>query len=73
MPSHQLLSTPTSSSSGTDWSRLPSPTMSRPYKGKNLPSVKHGNEGTDAGMCGDITRLGNGTLHSPYPGMKFQM
>jgi hypothetical protein len=46
--------------------------MSRPYKGKNLPSVKRSDEGTDTGMCGDITRLGNGTRHSPYPGTKFQ-
>jgi hypothetical protein len=42
---------------GGDWSRLPSPMMSRPCKGKNFPSVKRGNEGTDARMCGDITRL----------------
>jgi hypothetical protein len=45
---------------------------SQPYKGKNLPSVKHGDEGIDAGMFGDITRQGSGTQHSPYPGMKFQ-
>jgi hypothetical protein len=34
---------------------------SRPCKGKNLPSVKHGDEGTYAGMFGDITRLGSET------------
>jgi hypothetical protein len=45
---------------------------SQPYKGKNLPSVKHGDEGTDARMFGDITRLGSGTQRSPYLGMKFQ-
>jgi hypothetical protein len=72
VPSQQLLSTPTSSSSGEDWSRLPSPTMSRPCKGKNLPSVKLGDEGTNAGMFGDITRFGTGTRHSPYSGTKFQ-
>jgi hypothetical protein len=46
--------------------------MSRPCKGKNLPSVKHGDEGTDAGMFGDITRLRSRTQRSSYPGMKFQ-
>jgi hypothetical protein len=46
--------------------------MSRSCKGKNLPSVKRGDEGIDAGMCGDITRLGNGTQRSPYPGTKLQ-
>jgi hypothetical protein len=45
---------------------------SRPCRGKNLPSVKHGDEGTSAGIFGDITRLGSGTQHSPYLGMKFQ-
>jgi hypothetical protein len=33
----QLLSTPTSSSSGGDWSHLSSPTTSQPCQGKNLP------------------------------------
>jgi hypothetical protein len=46
--------------------------MSRPCKGKNLPSVKHGDEGTNAGIFSDITRLVSGTQRSPYPGMKFQ-
>jgi hypothetical protein len=41
-------------------------------QGEEPPSVKHGGEGTDAGMFGDITRLGSGTQRSPYPGMKFQ-
>jgi hypothetical protein len=40
--------------------------------GKNLPSVKHGDEGTGAGLFGDITRLGNRTQHSPYLGMNFR-
>jgi hypothetical protein len=34
--------------------------------------VKRGDEGIDAGMCGDITRLGNGTRCSTYPGTKLQ-
>jgi hypothetical protein len=57
---------------GGDWSHLPSPTTSQPCKGKNLPSAKHDDEGTDAGMCGDITRPGNRTRRSQYPGTKFQ-
>jgi hypothetical protein len=66
----QLLSTPTSSSLGEDWSHLPSPTTSQPCQGKNLPSEKLGDGGTDTGIFGDITRLGSGTYHSSYPGMK---
>jgi hypothetical protein len=50
----------------------PSPMMSQLCKGRNLPSVRHGDGGTDTGTCGDITRLGNGIRHSPYPGMKPQ-
>jgi hypothetical protein len=46
---------------GGDWNHLPSSTTSRLCKGKNLPSVKHNDEGTDAKMFGDITRLGSGT------------
>jgi hypothetical protein len=42
------------------------PTMQR----EELPSVKHGDGGTDAGTCGDITRLGNGIRRSLYPGTK---
>jgi hypothetical protein len=57
---------------GGDWSRLPSPTTSQPCKEKNLPSVKHDDEGTDAEMFGDITRLESRTRHSPYPRTKFQ-
>jgi hypothetical protein len=64
-------STLTSSSSRGDWSHLPSLTTSRLCKGKNLPSVKHDDEGTDAGMFSDITRLGSGIQRSLYPGMKF--
>jgi hypothetical protein len=52
---------PTFSSSGGDWSQHPSPTMSQPCMGKNLPSVRHDDGGTDARTCDDITRLGNGT------------
>jgi hypothetical protein len=55
---------------GGDWSHLPSPMMSQPCQGKNLPTEKLSDEGTDAGMFGDITRLGSGTQRSPYPGMK---
>jgi hypothetical protein len=55
-----------------DWNRLPSPKTSRPCRGKNLPSEKLGDEGTDAGIFGDITRLGSGTQHNLYLGMKFQ-
>jgi hypothetical protein len=68
----QLLSTPTSSSSGGDWSRLPSPTTSQPCKGKNLPSVKRDDRGTDTGTCRDIMRLGNRIRRSSYPGTKLQ-
>jgi hypothetical protein len=46
--------------------------MSRPCRGKSLPSEKLGAEGTDAGIFGDITRLGSETQHNPYLGMKFQ-
>jgi hypothetical protein len=35
--------------------------MSQPCMGKNLPSVRHDDGGTDARTCDDITRLGNGT------------
>jgi hypothetical protein len=34
--------------------------------------MKCGDGGTDVGTCGDITRLGNGTQRSPYPGTKLQ-
>jgi hypothetical protein len=46
--------------------------MSQPSQGKNLPSEKLGDEGTDAGIFGDITELGSGTQRSPYLGMKFR-
>jgi hypothetical protein len=46
--------------------------MSQPCKGKNLPSMRHADGGTDAGTCGDITRLGNTIWRSPYPGTKLQ-
>jgi hypothetical protein len=69
-PSHRLLSTPTSSSSGGHWSQHPSPTMSLPCKGKNLSSVKCDDGGTDAGTYGDITKRGNGIQRSPCPATK---
>jgi hypothetical protein len=46
--------------------------MSQPCKGRNLPSVRHDDGGTDARTCGDITRLGNGIRRSLYPRMKPQ-
>jgi hypothetical protein len=61
---------PTSSSSGGYWSHLPSVTTSQPCQGKNLPNEKLGNGGTDAGIFGDITRLGSGTQRNLYPRMK---
>jgi hypothetical protein len=39
-------------------------------QGKNLPSEKLGDEGTDAGIFVDITKLGSGTQRNPYLGMK---
>jgi hypothetical protein len=50
----------------------PPQTMSQPCKGKNLPSVKRDDGGTDAGTCNDITWLGNGTRRSPYPKTNLQ-
>jgi hypothetical protein len=44
--------------------------MSQPCRGKNLPSEKLNDKGTDAKIFGDITRLGSGTQRSPYLGMK---
>ena len=46
--------------------------MCLPSKGKNLPSVKRVDGGTDVGTCGDITKLGNRILRSPYPETKPQ-
>jgi hypothetical protein len=46
--------------------------MSQPCQGKNLPSEKLDDEGTDGGIFSDITRLGSGTQRSPYLGMKSQ-
>jgi hypothetical protein len=56
-------STPTSSSSG-EQSRPPSPTTSRPYPERNPLSGSPANEGTDAEISGDITRLESGTRRS---------
>jgi hypothetical protein len=44
--------------------------MSQPCQGKNLPSEKLGDKGTDVGIFDDIMRLGSETQHSPYPRMK---
>ena len=38
--------------------------------GEDLPSEKLSDGGTDAGIFGDITRLGSETRRWPYPGMK---
>jgi hypothetical protein len=46
--------------------------MSQPCQGKNLPSEKLCDEGTDAEIFGDIMKLGSGTQRSPYLGMKSQ-
>jgi hypothetical protein len=47
---------PTSSSSGGEWNRPPSPTMNRPCLGKNLLSGKLVDGGTDAVMPDDIMK-----------------
>jgi hypothetical protein len=44
--------------------------MSQPCLGKNLLSEKLDDGGTDAGIFGDITKLGSGTRRSLYPEMK---
>jgi hypothetical protein len=64
------LSTLTSSSSREEWNHLPSPTTSQPCLGKNLLSGKLVDEGTHAGMFGDIMKLENETRHSLYPKMR---
>jgi hypothetical protein len=50
---------PTSSSSG-EWSRLPSPTTSRPHPEKNRLNENLADGGTGAGTFDDITRPENG-------------
>jgi hypothetical protein len=45
---------------------------SQPCRGKNLPSEKLDDGGTDARIFDDITKLGSETQRSPYPGMKSQ-
>jgi hypothetical protein len=62
----------TSSSSGKEWNRLPSPTTSQPCLWKNLLSEKLADGGTDAGMFGDIMKLENETRRSLYLEMRFQ-
>jgi hypothetical protein len=44
------------------------PTM----QGEEPPSEKLSDEGTNAGIFGDVTRLESRTQHSPYLGVKFQ-
>jgi hypothetical protein len=66
----QLHSTPTSSSSGEEWNRLPSPTTSQPCLGKNPLSEKLADGGTNIGMFGDIMKLENKTWRSLYLEMR---
>jgi hypothetical protein len=40
--------------------------MNLPCKGRNLPSVMPGDGETDTGMCGGITKPGNGNQRNPY-------
>jgi hypothetical protein len=44
--------------------------MSQPCQGKNLPSEKLSDKGTNTEIFGNIMKLGSGTQRSPYPGMK---
>ena len=46
--------------------------MSLPCKGMNLPSVMPDDKETNAEMCDDIMKLGNGIWRSPCPGTKPQ-
>ena len=57
--SRQLHSTPTSSLSGGEWNRPPSPTTNQLFLGKNLFSGKLVDEGTDAVTLSDILKLEN--------------
>jgi hypothetical protein len=70
LSSQQLHSTPTSSSSGGEWNRAPSPTMNQPCLGKNLLSEKLADKGTDAGMLGDIMKPESETQRIPYHEMR---
>jgi hypothetical protein len=58
-PRQQRHSIPTSSSSG-EWSRLPSPTTSRPHPEKNHLNENPADGETGAGTFDDITRPENG-------------
>jgi hypothetical protein len=69
-PPYILLSTLMSSSFRGDWIHCPSPTMSLPYRGRNLPSVMPGDGETDTETCTDITKPKNGTQRNPYLGTK---
>jgi hypothetical protein len=44
--------------------------MNLPCRGRNLPIVMPDDGETDAGMCGDIMKLRNGTQRNPYLGTK---
>jgi hypothetical protein len=55
-----------------DWSQRPSPTMSLPCKGRNLPSVMPGDGETDVGTCDDIMKPRNGIRRSPCPETKLR-
>jgi hypothetical protein len=61
---------PTSSSSGEEWNRPPSPTTSQSCLGKNLLSEKLADGGTDAEMFSDIMKPENETRCSLYLEMK---
>jgi hypothetical protein len=62
-------STPTSSSSG-EWSRLPSPTMSRPRPEKNHLSENPADGETGAGIFDDIMRPENGIRSNLFRGTR---
>ena len=59
-----------SSSSGEEWNQLPSPTMNQPRREKNLFSGSLTDEGTDAGMLGDIMKPESETRRSLYHEMR---
>jgi hypothetical protein len=66
LSSRQLHFTPTSSSSGGEWNRPPSPTMNRSCLGKNLLSGKLADGGTDAVTPDDIMKPENEIRRSLY-------
>jgi hypothetical protein len=70
--SRRLHSTPTSSSSGGEWNRPPSPTTNQLCLWKNLLSGKLADEGTDVVMLGDIMKPENETQRSLHHEMRSQ-